>query len=77
MSIKNTNGIAFYQALELKYKAEILECKAVLSVYFNNSTGIGEHSDLLLEFDKWIQKLADAEGKLESLIKNYQIVESV
>jgi len=64
-------GTQWYSALEAKYKAEIAEAKAVLETYFLNSVGIGEHSDLLIEFDKWIEKLASAEEKLEALEKNY------
>jgi hypothetical protein len=66
-------GNPYYDALEAKYIAEKKEALAVLQTYFQNSVGIGEHSDLLPEFDKWINKLASAEEKLqalESLCKN-------
>jgi len=62
-------GNPYFEALEAKYIAEIKEAKAVLQTYFQNSVGIGEHSDLLVEFDKYIEKLAAAEEKLESLRK--------
>ena len=29
--------------------------------------GIGEHSNLMEEFDKWIEKLATAKGKLSEI----------
>jgi hypothetical protein len=32
-----------YRALEAKYKAQIAEAEATLSIYFHNSVGIGEH----------------------------------
>tara|TARA_B100000497_G_C7522463_1_gene317384 strand:+ start:165 stop:374 length:210 start_codon:yes stop_codon:yes gene_type:complete len=60
-------GNPYYEALHAKYKAEILEAQAVLQTYFQNSVGIGEHSELLPEFDKWISKLAEAKDKLKSL----------
>jgi hypothetical protein len=66
-------GNPYYDALEAKYIAEKKEALAVLQTYFQNSVGIGEHSDLLPEFDKWINKLASAEENLqalESLCKN-------
>ena len=53
-------GNAYHEALKLKYLAEIAEAEAVLGTYFKNSVGIGEHSELLPEFDKWIGKLAEA-----------------
>lgn len=60
-------GNPYYEALEAKYIAQIKEAQAVLQTYFQNSVGIGEHSDLLPEFDKWVSKLAEAEDKLNSL----------
>ena len=60
-------GNVYYEALKLKYLAEIAEAEAVLETYFTNSVGIGEHSELLPEFDKWIGKLAEAKDKLEAL----------
>lgn len=60
-------GNVYYEALKLKYLAEIAEAKAVLDTYFKNSVGIGEHSELLPEFDKWVGKLAEAKDKLEAL----------
>jgi hypothetical protein len=60
-------GNPYYEALQAKYQADILEAQAVLQTYFQNSVGIGEHSELLPEFDKWISKLAEAKDKLKSL----------
>jgi len=57
----------FYEALVKKYEAEIEECVATLKVYMNKSVGIGEHSDLLTELDKYVSKLATAEDNLETL----------
>ena len=57
----------FYNALVKKYEAEIAECLATLEVYMNKSVGIGEHSDLLTELDKYVTKLAAAEDNLASL----------
>jgi len=56
-----------YEALELKYRAQIAEAKATLSIYFENSVGIGEHPQHLEEMDKLIAQLADAQDKLEAL----------
>ena len=58
-------------ALEAKYKAQMLEAKATLSIYFNNSVGIGEHPQHLEEMDKFITQYTDAKDKLESLNKIY------
>ena len=57
----------FYEALVKKYEAEIEESLATLKVYMNRSVGIGEHSDLLTELDKYVSKLAAAEDNLATL----------
>ena len=44
-----------------------LEAEAVLDTYFNDSVGIGEHSDLPAEIYKWVEKLAAAEDALVAL----------
>ena len=63
MSIK----IALYRALKLKYEAQEAEAKANLEVYFNNSAGIGEHPDVIEAMDQQIDKLAQAQDKLNAL----------
>ena len=62
-------GNPYYDALEAKYIAQIKEAQAVLQTYFQNSVGIGEHPDLLPEFDKWVEQLASADEKLQALRK--------
>jgi hypothetical protein len=59
----------YFEALKKKYEAQISEAEANLSLYFNSErlAAIGEHSDLLTEHDKWIEQLANAKDKLETL----------
>ena len=57
----------FYKALVKKYEAEVEECLATLKVYMDKSVGIGEHSDLLTELDKYVSKLSAAEDNLATL----------
>ena len=61
-----------YEALELKYRAQIAEAKATLSIYFENSVGIGEHPQHLEEMDKLIERRANAQDKLENLEQFYK-----
>ena len=60
-----------YKALVAKYEAELLEAKATLEVYFNNSVGIGEHPQHLEEMNELVDKMASASDKLESLKSNF------
>ena len=52
-------------ASKAHFTAVKLEAEAVLDTYFNNSVGIGEHSDIPDEVNKWVEKLATAEDALE------------
>ena len=61
----------FYQSLEAKYTADIMDARARLSVYFENSVAIGEHPQHTEEIDKLIGQLEDATGKLEALSENF------
>ncbi len=55
------------KALEDRYHAQISEADATIKIYFENSVGIGEHPQHLDEVDKLIEKIANAEEKLEAL----------
>ena len=54
-----------------QYEAQRDEALAVLEVYFNNSVGIGEHSNLLKEILEWTHKLTEAEENLATLQKHF------
>ena len=64
MVIQTTN---LYKALELKYEAQEAEAKANLEIYFKNSAGIGEHPDVVEAMDQQIDKLSQAQDKLNAL----------
>ncbi len=60
-----------YNATLANYQAKKAEALANLELYFNNSVGIGEHSDLQEELVKWTEILANAEDCLETLERNF------
>ena len=62
----------FFGALEKRYKAEIAEAEANISVYVQNPAGIGEHPDLVAAIDSQIERIAHAEDKL-SVLKDYYL----
>ena len=68
MIIETTKlGMNYITALRKKYEAEMAEAKANLALYVNNLVAIGEHSDLMDEHDKWVEKYTNSKDKLESL----------
>ena len=52
-----------------RYEAQRDEAKAHLHILFNNSVGIGEHTDILAEIDKWVNSLSDANENLQTLLE--------
>lgn len=57
----------FYRALEAKYQAQIEEALAGLDLYFNKSVGVGEHPDILVILDNYVEQLDSANSKLTTL----------
>ena len=62
-----TIRIAITDALRARYEAEIAEAHATINIYLDKSVGIGEHPQHLEEIDKQLQRIADAEEKIEAL----------
>ena len=60
-----------YTALEHEAQANINKAEATIEIYFNNSTGIGEHSQHLEEMVKLLDIIAINEDRLEILIKYF------
>ena len=58
-------------ALKKKLEGDIERSKVNISVYLNQSVGIGEHIDIVETVEKELTKLAEAEDKLETLINNF------
>jgi hypothetical protein len=54
-------------ALEDRYHAHISEAEATIKIYLEKPVGIGEHPQHLDEVDKLVDKIAQAEEKLEIL----------
>ncbi len=67
---------AILEALEARYNAQIAEADATITIYLENSVGIGEHPQHIDEIDKQIQKIADAQEKLK-VLEDFQPERSV
>ena len=57
-----------YKALESKYRSQIDEAKATLSIYFTNSVGIGEHPQVMDELRAQIEKLGEARDHIDTIV---------
>ena len=56
-------------AIEDKYNAQISEAEATLKIYMEKPVGIGEHPQHIEECDKLIEKMTNAEEKLQMIQK--------
>ena len=59
------------EALKDKYRAEYSTAHASLEIYMTNPVGIGEHPQHLEEMDNQLSKIAEANDKLEILMKDF------
>ena len=59
-----------------KYESQKSEALAHLDILFNKSVGIGEHTDILSEVNKWVESLSQAEENLETLKRNFDFNQS-
>ena len=59
------------EALVMKLEGEIAMAKANIQVYLKNSAGIGEHPDVVEAIETQVQRIADAEDKLETINKHF------
>ena len=68
---KKSVGQNLFRALIKRYESKIYEAKSILAVYFMSSVGIGEHSQILEEMDKYITIIVDAEDKKSALERHF------
>ena len=64
---------SLFIALKKKLEGDIAIHKTNISIYMNNTVGIGEHIDIVETVDKELVKLCEAEDKLATLIKNFSV----
>ena len=61
-----------YDSLLAKAKADVLDSKATLQIYFENPMGIGEHPQHTEEMAKLLDKVAMAEDRASVLQRHFQ-----
>lgn len=69
---ENKITMLMYESLKNKYLSEMKSAEASLMVYFTYSVGIGEHPQHVEEMDKLVEKIANAQDKLETLETFYK-----
>ena len=59
------------KAAQDKFEAQKSEALAHLEILFEKSVGIGEHTDILSEIDKWLASLSAAEENIYQLNQHF------
>jgi len=64
---------ALYDSLLAQAKADVLDSKARLQIFFENSVGIGEHPQHTEEMAKLLDSIAQAEDRRSVLERHFDI----
>ena len=62
-------GLQLLEAVKKRAEAEIASAEANLNILLNQSVGIGEHTDIVVEVENYVQIIVDAEDKLNVVSK--------
>jgi len=64
-------------SLLARYQAQKQEAAAMIELYIKKAVGVGEHSQILDEIDKWVALATEADDKHETLLSmiNVEIVD--
>ena len=60
-----------FNALLSRCEADINDCVARLTIYFNNAVGIGEHPQITEEMTKMLDELSSAEDRKNALLNHF------
>jgi|TARA_R110002074_G_scaffold7231_1_gene31292 hypothetical protein len=64
---KLKDDLGLLDALSKRYEGDIAVAQANIKVYMANPAGIGEHPDVVGAIDMEIEKMANAEEKLQAV----------
>lgn len=63
---------AALDAIKKAEEAKIEKLKTELNIYFFNSSGIGEHSDILEEIEKKLEAIASAQDIIDTIDNHFK-----
>jgi hypothetical protein len=70
--LKSEIGNQLVKAARMHAAGELERAKTNIMVYLDNSTGIGEHSDIVEAIQEELDKMAAAHDRLEMLDKYFK-----
>lgn len=72
MALLSEMGNQLLKAAKMHAQGELERAKTNVLVYLNNSTGIGEHSDVVEAIQEELDKMASAHDRLEMIEKYFK-----
>ena len=72
MALLSEMGNQLLKAAKMHAEGELERAKTNILVYLNNSTGIGEHSDVVEAIQEELDKMASANDRLEMIEKYFK-----
>jgi len=72
MALLSEMGNQLLKAAKMHAEGELERAKTNVLVYLNNSTGIGEHSDVVEAIQEELDKMASAHDRLEMIQKYFK-----
>ena len=73
MKSKISDDFGFYESLKQHYESQKARAISTIKLYLQEPVGIGEHSDIQIELEKWVNKLATADESLAVLEKYFEV----
>ena len=70
---KLTDDFGFFSSLIDYYEAKRSRAISTIKLYVQEPTGIGEHSDIQSELEKWTKELADSDESIFVLNKFFEV----
>ena len=71
--IKIIDKFGFFEAVKKKYEAKKMTAISTIKLYTEDPVGIGEHSEVQIEIEKWVEELASADEALSILNKYFNV----
>ena len=73
MKNKINDDFGFYESLKQYYESQKTRAISTIKLYLQEPVGIGEHSDVQAELEKWTNQLATADESLAVLEKYFEV----
>jgi len=73
MKNKINDDFGFYESLKQHYESQKSRAISTIKLYLQEPAGVGEHSDIQVELEKWTSQLATADESLAVLEKYFEV----